>query len=337
VGKKVFLTAIACCVFLITLSGGASAVTVTTLPLSGKPMNLNISGHRVSYMDFISLPDFTHVHVYDFSTTPGVDTDITPVDSGRFNPSINGNLVVWHEEGATGVYQYDIAAPIIGGAAIPGSGTIAYNPVRDGSILAWGEYNPGLTSDIWYKDGGGAAVQVTNVPNNHFADFPDVSGRYIVWQLFDNTGLTNFDVYYYDFDNPIADGTAIASGPSIQEDPRISGANVVYSDNADGDFEIYLYPLPGGPAQKITDNVATDVSPDISGNYIVWSGDGQIFLYDINTAQTTQISDGLGPYVEPRIDGNHVVWLNTPETGPATAYLATIQEEVTLQLPYTGR
>jgi beta propeller repeat protein len=326
--------------FLLFSGGAASAVTVTTMPLSGTPLQLKISGHRVSYLDFVSLPDIMHVHSYNFST--GVDTDITPVDTDRMDPNIDGDIVVWYESSGLGLYMYDFNAPVVGGSAIPGSGTYSFQPNLSGPILAWRDMDFITTSaDIWYRQGA-ASTQVTNLPNNQLALAPDVSGNYIVWYWQDISGPINTKIYYYDVANPVPGGTLFASGPSSQADPRISGSNVVYMDNIDGtDWEIFLVTLPGGTPQRITNNLTDDVTPDISGNYVVYARDGQIFMYDITTLQETQLSDSgvAGTNVYPEIDGNHVVWLNQSVAG-SFGYLATIQDETPpapVTLPYTGR
>lgn len=144
-----------------------SAVTVTTIPLVGDPLNPAISGHRITYLDFVSLPDIMHVHSYNITT--GVDTDITPVDTDRGDANCDGDKVVWYEGDGAGVYEYDFNAPVVGGTAIPGSGTYSFQPALSGSVLAWRNFDfVNSKSDIWYRQGA-VSTQVTNVPtiNSH--------------------------------------------------------------------------------------------------------------------------------------------------------------------------
>jgi beta propeller repeat protein len=330
-------------IFLLFSGAAASAVTVTTIPLVGDPIELDISGHRISYLDFVSPPNHMRVHSYNFST--GVDTEITPVAAHREDPSCDGDKVVWYEGDGAGLYEYDFNAPVVGGTAIINSGTNSLEPNLSGSILAWSEWNNLLgIYNIWFKQGA-ASTQITDLPNEQLALHPDVSGNYIVWYWQDVSGApSTTKMYYYNVASPVSGGTMFASGPSDQSDPRISGNKVVYMDDIDGtDLELFLITLPGGTPQRITDNLANDISPDISGNYVVWERNDQIFMYDIATGQTSQLSDsGIGGFNEnPKIDGNHVVWQNQSGTGTSTTYLATIQDETppapaTPTLPWTG-
>ncbi len=348
--KKALLAFALTAVFALALSATASAVTVTTIPVTGSPLSIDVSGHLVTYASYVDHDDYT-IHLVDLGL--GTDTAITSANLlAREGPTIDGTRVVWYEGGGSGLFLYDTSAPVFGGAFIPGTGTpptaYTFSPALSGNILAWikFDFSGPMKSDIWYQQGlGTAGIQVTNLAMGRFVQPPDVSGGKIVWA--DNrNGASNFDVFYYDTALPhVPGGTPITSGGPIQVEPRISGNNVVYVDNADGDPEVYLYPLPSGPAQKITDNTMAEYLPDIGGTNIVWARQGQIFMYDMLTGQTSQLSDGNDEYSSPRIDGNHVVWLNVPpETlppTPALAYMATIQEEVTpqpgVQLPYTGK
>jgi hypothetical protein len=318
-------------VFLLLAGGAASAVTVTTIPLVGNPGQLRISGHRVCYMNHVDPmnPDSYRVHSFNFST--GIDTEITPVLNDYQDPDVDGDIVVWAESGGLGIYMYDFNAPVVGGTAFPGSGTYSFNPSLSGSILAWRAMDFANTiSNIWYRQGP-VSTQVTNLPSNQFAVSPDVSGNYIVWYWFDVSSSAPLKVYFYDIAAPaVPGGTIFGSTSASQSDAHVSGSTVVYMDNTDGtDWELYLYTLPDGPPRKITDNLVDEVSPDISGNYVVWAANNQIFLYDIMAGTSEQISDsGVGGLNEnPKIDGNHVVWQNQSGTGTSTTYLATIQDE----------
>ncbi len=332
-------------VFLLALSGAASAVTVTTIPVTGSPLEITISGHLIAYTDEVSFDNNT-MHVVDLGN--GLDTAITPANAAtRISPTIDGTRVVWYEGSGNALFLYDTSAPVFGGTLIPGTGTpptaYTFTPALSGNILAWQifDFSGAMKSDVWYQTPlGAAAVQVTNLAGSQFVGNLAVSGKWIVW--FDSHTGTN-NIYYYDTSAvPVPGGTPIAPGASNQLSPRIFGNDVVFSDNAGGDSEIYLYTLPGGPLQQITDNTGIeDYAPDISGNYVVFLRNGQVCLYDRTTLQTTQLTNGPETFMAPRIDGNHVVWLNVPpETDPATpstAYLATIQAEVAPQLPYTGK
>ena len=52
--------------------------------------------------------------------------------------------------------------------------------------------------------------------------------------------------------------------------PGISGSNAVWANEADGDFEVYLW--DGATITQITNNSIDDEHPAISGSNVVWWG-----------------------------------------------------------------
>lgn len=337
--KKLVILLTLICLFIVLLSGVSLGATVTTIPLTGAPTSIDISGHRVVYTDEVS-HDNNYIHVYDFGT--GVDTSINSTDANREDPTIDGDRIVWYEGAGAGLYLYDMSAPIPGGTFITGCGTppnaYTYGPAMSGTALAWQIESIGNTA-IFCQNPGPSSLQITSWLSAWGVGLPDVSGNYIVWHD-DRTAHDVNKVFYDDITSHVLNGHFITSALPVQMYPRISGNNIVYCDGFTNSQDIYLYPLPGGPEQKITDDSNKGWNPDISGDYIVWEGGGQIYMYNIADGSTTQLTTGPDQYTRPRIDGNHIVWLESTEVGPAAAFLATIQDETppaTPELPYTGR
>ena len=66
---------------------------------------------------------------------------------------------------------------------------------------------------------------------------------------------------------------------------------------------------------KITDNSYQDLSPQLSGNYLVWQasidGKSEILLHDLTSQSTTKIATNSTGNTKPQISGNSVVWQGT--------------------------
>jgi beta propeller repeat protein len=55
-----------------------------------------------------------------------------------------------------------------------------------------------------------------------------------------------------------------------QSNPAISGTNVVWQDNQNGNWDIYLYDGVTGQTRRLTDNSSDQMRPQIAGRYVVW-------------------------------------------------------------------
>ena len=106
----------------------------------------------------------------------------------------------------------------------------------------------------------------------------------------------------------------ISSDTGSQEQPDISGINIVWQDDRNGNWDIYMYTLEHTftPETRITSNAANQIEPAISGDKIVYqddrNGNWDIYMYDITTKTETQITNNTANQENPDIDGNIIVW-----------------------------
>ena len=108
--------------------------------------------------------------------------------------------------------------------------------------------------------------------------------------------------------------------PGSQRFPSISGQKIVWQDDRNGNWDIYLYDMGTGQTRRLTDDPKDQVSPRISGNRVVWedyrnSGvleNPDIYLLDLDTNQELMLNlpeSIFGGYERrPAIDGDVVVW-----------------------------
>ena len=122
---------------------------------------------------------------------------------------------------------------------------------------------------------------------------------------------------------------------SVQGHPSISGDRIVWEDNRNGNWDIYLWNISTETETLITTNTSTSDqrNPSISGNLIVWEdnrhgANPEIYLYDLTTGIERQISySGAENYQqEPAVDGTNIVYMDSMN-GYYNIYLYDLQAQ----------
>jgi len=100
----------------------------------------------------------------------------------------------------------------------------------------------------------------------------------------------------------------LSNNAAYNASPQISGSNVVWIGNADGNFDIYLH--DGTSATNLSNNGANNASPQISGSNVVWFGDadGDFDIYLHDGTSLTNLSNNAAYNASPQIFGSNVVW-----------------------------
>lgn len=103
----------------------------------------------------------------------------------------------------------------------------------------------------------------------------------------------------------------ITTSKSEQHAPVIYGNKIVWEDNRNGNWDIYMYDLSTNKETKITTNSSDQNSPDIYSNRVVWIDtrerdiDYSIYMLDLSTKKQTEIANG---YLDsPAIYNNLIV------------------------------
>src|SRR5882757_8446031 len=82
--------------------------------------------------------------------------------------------------------------------------------------------------------------------------------------------------------------------PSDQYSPMISGHYVTYTDNRNGNTDIYLLDLNTMIEQNLTNAPAFQILEDIQGDFVVWSdyrsGDADVWVYHIPSGTPCQLT-----------------------------------------------
>ncbi len=149
--------------------------------------------------------------------------------------------------------------------------------------------------------------RLTTDPGNQYR--PDIDGDKVVY--FDTRGGSSA-VYLYDLkthsERRLASGGTGWPGSRV----AISGTRVVYDDNRESDGDIYLCDLATGLERRLTSGPGQHLSPDISGDKVVYEEwPGYVYLYDLATDTETLLGGEPGWQSEPAVSGNRVVWVDS--------------------------
>lgn len=101
-----------------------------------------------------------------------------------------------------------------------------------------------------------------------------------------------------------------ASGP--QQYPKVSGTKVVWQDQRNGNWDIYMKDTSGGSSIAVTSDSSDQTKPSIDGNIIVWqdmrNGNWDIYGYNMSNGQEIIICNDQGNQESPVISGDWVAW-----------------------------
>lgn len=109
--------------------------------------------------------------------------------------------------------------------------------------------------------------------------------------------------------------------------------------------DIWLIPVNGGPARRLTDDFSLDIDPVfVDENRILFSSDRSgilnIFEFDLQTVQTRQLTNVIGGVTAPRLldgrlyvthydsEGYDLGWIDAPAKTPTFSKKSAIQETI---------
>ncbi|AKB81093.1 cell surface protein [Methanosarcina barkeri 3] len=88
---------------------------------------------------------------------------------------------------------------------------------------------------------------------------------------------------------------------------------IVWSDDRNGNPDIYMYDFSTSRETQITTSESYDFSPDICDDRIVWTdlrnGNGEIYMYNLSTKKETRITTN-GSASNPKIYEDKIIWVD---------------------------
>jgi beta propeller repeat protein len=262
-------------------------------------------------------------------------------------PAIDGNLVVWEDyrndpdrlwgwydflNDNADIYIYDIEA----GESYPlcTAAGPQLTPRISGDLVVWEDWRDGMQSDIHlydlsvdtdgdgtpnWKDGDRpdpdpAESMVTDTW--WFEQYPDVSGRRVVWlDLRRDDGMgTTVDVYLRDLDGPTE--AAVATDPAaVRLQPRIDGTQVTWSDWREGSWDVYWMNVATGAGGPIAGSIPNEFFSDISGDRVIYQKDratlgeppNEWYVYNVWVQEMLQ-EGSVGTHTFTDVPSTHWSW-----------------------------
>jgi beta propeller repeat protein len=126
----------------------------------------------------------------------------------------------------------------------------------------------------------------------------------------------------------------INTSSSRQMVPAISGDRIVWQDDRNGNWDIYLYDLGTGIETRVTTDSGAQTNPDIDHDLIVWqdgrNGNNDIYLYNISNpvADGERVTLNGKDQTYPAISGDLIVWQDNRD-GNNDVYLYNLSQPVT--------
>jgi uncharacterized repeat protein (TIGR01451 family) len=104
----------------------------------------------------------------------------------------------------------------------------------------------------------------------------------------------------------------ICTSPGDHEYPVIYGDKIVWQDNRNGNWDIYMYDLTKQKEIVICDKPGDQVEPAIYKDKIIWAdfrdGNWEIYMYDLGRNEETRITTTGESEYYPAIYENRIVW-----------------------------
>jgi len=109
-----------------------------------------------------------------------------------------------------------------------------------------------------------------------------------------------------------------------QKNPSISGSitegyKIVYQDDRNGNWDIYLYDTSNGSEIQITTDRSHQILPRISGDIVVWqdnrNGNWDIYMYNLSSGEETPVATSQNPEVKPEVNKKWIVWYEEGKDG----------------------
>jgi beta propeller repeat protein len=134
----------------------------------------------------------------------------------------------------------------------------------------------------------------------------------------------------------------ITNDPANQERPAIYGDRIVWQDDRNGNWDIYMFDLSTGKERQITSDIQDQVEPDIFGDVIVWKEtrnhvgivenypidyNSDIYIFDLRTNKEEPLIINEFCQFSPKIFDQTIIWLDY-RNGQADVFMYDLSTNV---------
>jgi beta propeller repeat protein len=214
--------------------------------------------------------DTTLVYLYDISAKTKIQA--SPDNRiPRMYPSINSDqLIFTGNDGASNpvtgwidiftLYQYDFPSGTIN--MLKHDMPQPNEPRCDGDYVVWWDVSGGSRNIVLYdkKTCKSKTINAAGAGSDH----PRISGKTVVY----HSVVGGADhIYSYDIGSGATRGV---TSEGMQYYADVSGNRIVYDDNRDGKWDIYMFDRSTMQETRLTTEPKDQMMPQISGNYIIY-------------------------------------------------------------------
>lgn len=182
------------------------------------------------------------------------------------------------------------------------------NARMDGDNLVYmGWYNRNW--EIFMKNSGtGSVTRITD--NSNVQGFPDIQGKYIVWQDNRNNPDVSYDIYLYDTETK--NEMKISQTLGDHQEPMIRDGKVVWTDHDGGKKDLYLYDISAGTQKKISSSGSQAFGIKFDGKTVAWidfrNGSNDLYTYPLDRQKETRVTSGKDVNMYLVVDDGRVAW-----------------------------
>lgn len=252
-----------------------------------------ISGDKIVYTDERNLGiTGTDIWIYDLAT--GMESSLIGEPGFQSLQAIDGDIVVWTDtrNDPGDIFMFDLATSVE--TPIPNPG-VQRNPSVSGGVIVWEDSLAGIFAyDI---------ASSATIPISASGMRPDTDGTWVVW-------LDAGDVWSHNLITTMT--TQVTMDAALQAQVSVDGGRVVYDDNRNIDWEIYMTDLASSIETRITTDPMSQRSPKISGDLIVWEVNipfnNDLHGHDLATGTEFVVTAAPDSQFLQDVDGRNVVY-----------------------------
>ncbi|MDD2274004.1 MAG: hypothetical protein PHP95_12420 [Desulfuromonadaceae bacterium] len=215
---------------------GYNLVTSTEFAIAtdaGDKQRPVVSGDWVAWQDYRN----ANWDIFAKNITTDETIQITNHERDQLHPALSGTTLVWEDyrHGPGEVYAYDLSAHSEQQvASVPAD---LFGPAVNGNVITWADRS-NSQADIYSGALTHSAVRLTYGSGDHTQ--PSLNGDLLVYTDFE-AGPDDPNLSFRVLSSGV--GGRLVSDPARQEEPAVGTGTVVWQDNRDIKYQIYVAPL----------------------------------------------------------------------------------------------